>query len=64
MRKLVGVLILLGAIGFIVGLLQKVIYFPSIIGFVPTSYLKFSGMCLLLAIALCTRAVAFKEKVD
>lgn len=62
MKKLVGVLILLGAIGFIVGLLQKVIYFPSII--VPTSYLKFSGMCLLLAIALCTRAVAFKEKAD
>ncbi len=67
MKKIVGVLILLGTSGLLAATLQKVIHILGLIplkflGLIPTSYVKFSGVSLLLAIALSVREVAFKGK--
>ena len=62
MKKIIGVLILLGALGFGAGIIQRIVYLPDILGLIPTSYLKFSGMSLLLAIALSLRELAFTAK--
>lgn len=62
MKKIIGVLILLGALGFAASITQKAIYWPNVLDLIPTSYIKFSVICLLLAIALSVRQLAFKEK--
>jgi hypothetical protein len=62
MKKIIGVLILLGALGFAASITQKAIYWPNVLDLIPTSYIKFSAICLLLAIALSVRQLAFKEK--
>ncbi|MEF9475769.1 MAG: hypothetical protein L0958_03585 [Candidatus Mariimomonas ferrooxydans] len=65
MRKIIGVLILLGALGFLAAMVLKIIhyfYLPYILGVMPTAYLKFSVVSLLLAIALSARELVFKGK--
>ncbi len=67
MKRIVGVLILLGTSGLLAATLQKLIHLLGLIpleflGLIPTSYVKFSGVSLLLAIALSAREVAFKGK--
>ncbi len=65
MRKIINVLILLGTLGFLAAIVLKIIhyfYLPYILGVMPTGYLKFSVVSLLLAIALSARELAFKGK--
>lgn len=62
MKTIIGVLILLGALGFGAAITQKAINVPNVLELIPTSYVKFSAICLLLAIALSVWQLAFKEK--
>jgi hypothetical protein len=62
MKKIVGVITLLGVLGFAAAIIQKIIYSPGYFGLNPTAYMKFSAICLLISIALSTREMAYKEK--
>ena len=62
MKRIIGALTMLGTLGFVAAIVQKVTYSPNVLGLVPTSYLKFSAICLLLSIALSARELAFKSK--
>jgi hypothetical protein len=62
MKRLISVLILLGAVTFVVAISQKIIHWPNLLGLIPASYLKFSAISLLLAIALSARELTLKEK--
>lgn len=55
MKKLIDILILLGTLSFLVAIFQKVFYIEPILGFIPTSFVKFSIVSLLLAIALSVK---------
>jgi len=55
MKKLVNVLILLGALSFLAAIFQKISYCICPFTIIPTSFIKFSVVSLLLAIAISTR---------
>ena len=57
MKKLVDILILLGALSFLAAIIQKIFYFGLPFALIPTSLVKFSIVSLLLAIALSVKKV-------
>ena len=55
MKKLVNILIVLGALGLLGAIIQKICYFELPCAVIPTSLIKFSIVSLLLAIAISVR---------
>ncbi len=58
MKKIINILILLGAAAFIFGMIQRGIYIFSPIALTPIApwtYLKIANTCLLLSLALSAR---------
>ena len=55
MKKLVNILIVLGALSFLAAIVQKISYCICPFMLIPTSFVKFSIVSLLLAIALSVK---------
>jgi hypothetical protein len=53
--------ILLGALGFIAGIIFKV-FFIRWLGLLPISFINFSQICFLLGIALYVRELILQKK--
>ncbi len=55
------IVILLGALGFIAGIIFKVFYIRWL-GLLPISFINFSQICFLLGIALYVRELILQKK--
>ena len=62
--KIANIMVLLGAAGLIGGVVYKMILLYELgwwMPIVPSAFLKFSTVCLLLGMALYLRIIALKE---